>query len=236
MKRFYTLVSTKKTPAGFEIALDGRSVKTPAGAFLCAPNEALAEAIVLEWAGQEGEIKPDTMPLTQILHTQQDQVRVQRPAMTSALLKFLDTDLLCYRCGPQPEGLADRQAALWDPCLDWFGKRFGTPLQTTTRLSALKHPEAVHKAVAAFIAGLDAARFTLLQILTPLSGSLVLGLAFVEGMISAEAVFSVMRVEEHFKAELYNEAFYGPDPAQEKKDQAIRRDLAAAELFLKAIR
>ena len=116
MKRFYKLVSTNKTAEGWAIHLDGKPVKTPIRTTLIAPNEALANELVREWAAQEETIDPETMPLTQILSTQIDRVRVQRAAMSTEILKFLNTDLLCYRAPKdQPPGQLERQAEIWDP-------------------------------------------------------------------------------------------------------------------------
>ena len=66
----------------------------------------------------------------------------------------------------------------------------------------------------------------------PLTGSLLLGLAFVRQAITPEEAFAAARVEESHKAELYNEAKHGPDPAQEKKDREALRDLQAARDYL----
>jgi len=232
MKRFYTLVTTQKMVEGFAICLDGKSVKTPSGRLLSTPCEKLAMGIVQEWAAQMGDIVPDSMPLTQLLNTEMDQVRDNRAAMAGELYKFLDTDLLCYRAGAEPEGMAAAQEAVWNPWLSWFAARFGTALETTTGLFAMKQPQAAHKAVKGGVEGLDAPHFTVLQVVVPLAGSLVLGLAAVERAITAEEIFAAMRVEERFKALIYNETFYGGDPAQEKKDAAILRDLKAAEAYL----
>ena len=50
MKRVYKLSSYTKTEDGFVIQLDGKTVKTPLVQPLAAPNKAIAEAIVQEWA------------------------------------------------------------------------------------------------------------------------------------------------------------------------------------------
>jgi chaperone required for assembly of F1-ATPase len=233
MKRFYKLVSIDKGAQGYAVHLDGRPVKTTGGKILSAHSENLANALQREWAAQENTIKPQTMPLTQILNTQLDQVAVNREAMSKEVLKYFDTDLLCYRAGPQPEGQAEAQVQAWDPWLKWFEKRFGFKLETTTALTALHQPQGAHEAVKSYVQALSDAQFTVLQIVVPLSGSLILGLAFVEQAIDPETLFAAIRVEENFKAKIYNEEFYGPDPAQGKKDQAIRADLEAAEQYLK---
>lgn len=235
MKRFYKLVSTLETPGGFQICLDGRPVKTPLGRPLLCSTQVLADAVLREWVRQEEIVLPDTMPLTQLVSTQLDQVAENRQSMSDSILKYLDTDLLCYRAGGEPEGQAEAQCAAWDPWLDWFAERFGVRLEITDGLAALRQPEEAHEKLENAVTTLDDARFTILQLVTPLTGSVVLAMAFVEGAISAEQAFAAARVEERFKAGIYNEALYGPDPAQEKKDRAALNDLHAASAFLRLL-
>ena len=234
MKRFYTLVSTKQVSGGYEVLLDGRPVKAPSKRTLLAPNESLAGEIVKEWAAQEEQILPNTMPLTQILTTKIDKVSNEREAMSLNVLKYLNTDLLCYRAS-EPLGMPEAQAGKWDPVLEWFAERFGSELQTTTGLTALTQPESAHKAVQAYVGSLDDDRFTLLQLITPLSGSLILALAFLEGKLSPQEVFDACHVEEQFRARIYDEEKYGPDPLQEKKDKAMMIDLEASKIYLESM-
>lgn len=231
MKRFYKLVSTKKQPEGYEILLDGKPIKTPSDNSLVVATEELANEIVGEWAGQGEEISPDSMPLTQILSTQIDQVSMEREAMTETLMKYLDTDLLCYRTAQPPE-LVTLQAEAWDPFLTWFEERFGEALQTTTTLQALTQNSEIHQNILGHIKSMGDDAFTVLQLVTSLSGSLVLGLAFVEGAVTPEQVFAAAHVEEHHKAEIYDEKTHGPDPMQAQKQAAMKKDLAAAKKFL----
>jgi len=231
VKRFYKFVSLGETPKGFSILLDGKPVKTPSRTLLQTPHRDLANAIVQEWVAQGDRVQPSTMPLMQLLNTRIDRVGTEREEMTALLLKYLDTDLLCYRADHPPE-MAKRQPEAWDPWLEWFKGEFGTSLETTTGLQALKQPEAARKSAAAFIEGLDDDVFTVLQLIVPLSGSLVIGLAFIKRAITPQQVFDITRVEEAYKAELYNEKQYGPDPSQEKKDKSTMVDLDAAAKFL----
>lgn len=231
MKRFYKIVSTQRDMDGVAILLDGKPVKTPMENTLRAPNEALANEVVQEWAGQEEDINPLTMPLTQMLSTCLDRIAASRAEISADVLNYLNTDLLCYRTAHPPE-LVSAQEEHWNPWLDWFEKKFGAVLATTTDLQALSQPEEAHSAAKDFVEGLDDDRFTVLQLITSISGSLVLAMAFVDGETDADTVFDAARVEEKFKAELYNEDFYGTDPAQEKKDDAVKIDLSAAQKYL----
>lgn len=234
MKRFYKMVSTKETGNGYEVLLDDRSVKTPAKNTLTAPSKTLADFVMQEWARQEDQILPDTMPLTQILSTKIDRVSQEREAMTAALLKYLDTDLICYHTDDPPE-LEQKQKEAWQPWLDWFKNEFGSELQTTSGLTALSQSPEAHEAVQTYVTDIDDDKFTALGLAVPLCGSLVLGLAFTKNAITADDAFAAARVEERFKADIYDEEKYGPDPAQEKKDKAALADLQAAENFLKAL-
>jgi chaperone required for assembly of F1-ATPase len=231
MKRFYKDVRVQETPLGFAIFLDRKQMKTPLKNSVLAPNLKLAGEIEREWAEQGEYILPGTMPLTQILSTRIDRVAAARGNMAGDLLKYLDTDLICYRA-ERPVALAEKQEQSWNPWLAWFETIFGERLKTTTDLKALLQPEGARIKAERFVQELNNDAFTLLQLVTSLSGSLVLGMAFIQKAINAEAVFNAAHVEELYKAGLYGEETYGPDPVQEKKDKAMLSDLQAAEKYL----
>ncbi|MBL4804334.1 MAG: ATP12 chaperone family protein [Alphaproteobacteria bacterium] len=235
MKRFYKLVSTEQAPEGWHILLDGKAVKTPLKNSICAPNEALANLVLREWSDVEEVIEPNSMPLTQILSTQLDRVSAEREAMQVQVLKYLDTDLVCYRTPPNtPEEKAqgEEQDKLWNPWCDWFEKRFGQKLATTMDIAALKQEAAAHDNVKLFVEELDDLRFTVLQLVVPLSGSLVLALAFVEKEIDPRTLYETTHIEERFKDEMYKAEQYGRDPMQKKREKEMMRDLTAARALL----
>jgi chaperone required for assembly of F1-ATPase len=236
MKKFYTTVSLSEKPGGYGVILDGKPVQTPQRAPLLAPTKALAEAIMQEWIAQDETIKPETMPLTQILTTQIDRVGLQRHAMTDNLLAYLDTDLLCYRA-PEPPELAKRQATRWDPVLAWFADNHGggEKLATTSGLDALAQPRSAHEGMRAAIEAMDDPVFTVMQLATATTGSVILALAFTQGEITAQQALEASRIEECYQAEIARADLYGLDPVQEKKDLADKRDLEAAAQFLKLI-
>ena len=231
MKRFYKFVSLGEGKKGHTVLLDGKPVKTPARNLLETPHIGLANAVLQEWNRQGDKILLSGMPMTQLLSTRIDRVGKERPAMTAALMKYLDTDLLCYRAVAPPE-MARRQQEAWDPWLGWFEREFGTALETTTGLKALEQPLTAHDALKDYIDGLDDDRFTVLQLVTPLCGSVVLAAAFTKGALTPTQAFEAARVEERYKAELYNEKTHGPDPMQAKKDNELMADLEAAAEFL----
>lgn len=230
MKKFYSLVSTKKTDEGHAIQLDGKLIKTPSGQELVAPSRALADAIAAEWSSQGEMIDPASMPLTALLNTAIDRAR-EREAITASLLKYLDTDLLCYRVR-EPEILAAREKEIWDKWLSWFDEHFEVPLEITFGLDAIAQDEEAHRRVWNYMEGLDEFYFAILQVVTAQAGSIVLGLAFIENVITPDEVFETHWLEEIYYAEQANEAEYGDDPVTAKKQAAMKAELAAAQSFL----
>ena len=231
MKRFYT---TATAAPDHGILLDGKPVRTPGGLFLCAPAAPLAHRIAAEWNAQYADIVPGRMPLTQLLTTQLERVGAQRDVLTHAMLRYLNTDLLCYRT--DNEKIAGRQAAAWDPWLLWFGKTYAVMLAVTDRLQVLTQPDEAQDAVRAALDGMDAAAFTVAQLVTSLTGSVVLGLAFTAGDLSPDDAFAAANVDEIYKSELYDEARHGKAPNQETAEASMRAELAAAVLYLELTR
>ena len=230
MKRFYNLVSTRKVEDGFAIQLDGKSVKTPLGQDLVAPTENLADAIVQEWVAQEEKVKPETMPLTQLLTTAIDKIR-DREKITESVMRYLDTDLVCYWAN-EPEVLAKRQKEIWGRWVKWFDEHFEVPLYHTTKIDAIKQDEEAHKRVWNYIEALDDYYFTVLHVMTSLSGSVVLALAFSEGEIEPEDIFEASYLEELYRGEIYDEQKYGAAPNDEAEREAFKKDTQAAQKFL----
>lgn len=231
MKRFYNLVSTEKAEEGYHILLDGRPVKRKSGGTLACLNEHIANRVRREWSEQKEDVIPDSMPFTQIENTRLDRVVNEREAMSINVLKFLDTDLLCYMTD-MPKDLALRQDASWGPWRKWFDEKFDVSLQTTTGLAALTQDPKAHLAAKKYVQDLDDPRFTILQIVVPACGSLILGLAFLDGAANAQDVFDAIFVEENYKAELYDAEKYGADPLTQKKQNATQNDLQAAFEYL----
>ncbi|MAF98951.1 MAG: ATP12 chaperone family protein [Micavibrio sp.] len=237
MKKFYKLVSTLKDDAanGWHVMLDKRPVKCPSGATLLAPSEDMAFAIAAEWSAQQETIIPDSMPITQILTTCLDRVARERAAMESAVLKYIDTDLICYRAGDEPPGQREAQEQAWDKWVDWFEEHFDSRLETTSAITALNQPPLAHQLVASYIADLDDHHFTAFQLAVSASGSLVLGLAFIKHAITPEDLFAAAHVEEDFKGKIYDQEKYGLDPMEQSKRDAMMRDLKAAHRYLQLL-
>ena len=115
-KRFYESVGMEEREEGFSITLDGKSVKTPAKNLLTLPTREAAELVVAEWAGQGETIDPAALVLRDMADHALDVIASDRAAVIADLLRYAETDTLCYRADPD-EPLHARQIELWEPPL-----------------------------------------------------------------------------------------------------------------------
>ncbi|MBT3172241.1 MAG: ATPase [Rhodospirillaceae bacterium] len=225
-KRIYTNVAVEADAGGFKVALDERTVKTPAQQPLIIANQVLAEAVAGEWRAQDKEIRHETMPITRYVFTVLDRVTPGRAEVVAETVKFAETDLLCYRA-EAPRELAKRQAAAWQPLLDWARARYHAALTTTVGVMAIDQDS---NALARLRKAVEAENdFTLagLHIATAISGSLVVGLALMEKEIDAERAWQVSHIEEHWQLERW-----GEDEELSDRLAAMRQEFHEAENFI----
>ena len=229
MKRFYKEVTVAPAADGFDIRLDGRPVRTPAKAAMILPGAALADAVAAEWREQGEDIRPATMPLTALVSTTLDLTRNQREAVVAQLAAYAGTDLVCYRVA-HPAELAAREARVWQPLLDWAALRYDAVLKVVTGIMPESQPEGACRALAAAVAAHDDWRLTALQVTVSACGSLVIGLALVEGRIDAAAAFEASQLHESFQIERW-----GEDPEAAKRRAALKDDIDGAARFLRLL-
>jgi chaperone required for assembly of F1-ATPase len=227
VKRFYKQVAVTEGPAGFGVALDGKLIKTPSRVPIAVPYRPLAEAIAEEWRAQEVEVRPHTMPMTQLAATVIDHFPVNRPAVEATVLRFAETDTVCYRAEPgQPSELIRLQQALWDPLLDWISDHYGANLLTTEGVLPLAQPRASLGRLAEVVAEMDDWHLGAFQSAAASSGSFVIGLALVEGRIDADTAFAAAELDSGFEIDRW-----GEDAAATARRAVVAFDLKAARRF-----
>ena len=200
MKRFYKSAGTEEREGGFEVQLDGRTIKTPLKAPLMVPTEALARAIAREWDGQAETIKPDAMPLTRLANTALDRVAPRKDPVINEIATFGQSDLLCYRA-TTPMELVERQAQAWTPMLRWAEDHLGAALRVTEGIIPVEQPTNAVSALLSAVSALDPFRLTGLNIVTTITSSVVLGLAVVDGKLAAPEAHVLSIIDETFQAE-----------------------------------
>ncbi|GAB4152287.1 MAG: ATPase [Sphingomonadales bacterium] len=226
MKRFYKQVAVAPGPEGYTIALDGRPVRTPARHVLTLPTPALAQAVAAEWQAQGESLDVPGMHLTRLSNQAQDRVAADADMVVAQLCNYAATDLLCYRAAG-PASLVERQAAHWDPLLEWAAAHYGVLLPVTVGVMP-QPPSADHAAVfQQRLAAEDAFRLTGLAEVVVASGSLVIGLAVLEGRLAAAAAWGAASVDECFQAERW-----GPDAEAQAMLRSRQASLEAGAKLL----
>ena len=224
MKRFWTEAAVVPAEDGFTVALDGRPIRTPAKRPLILPTEAMARAVVAEWQAQEGQINPDTMPVTKTANAAIDKVATQHAEVAEMLAAYGDSDLLCYRADA-PAALVEREAAAWDPMLEWAQNELGVRLEPRTGIiHEAQSPEAL-TILSAKTHELSDFQLAAFHDLVSLSGSLILAFAAAKGGHDAGQLWEISRVDEIWQAEQWG-----------KDDDAEAKAAVKREAFLHAKR
>jgi chaperone required for assembly of F1-ATPase len=208
-RRFYKVVTIAAGKNGYAVHLDGKPARTPGRRALAAPAPELARALAEEWAAQGEHIDPAKMPRTRLANTVIDGVAAARGQVAAEIRKYLASDLVFYRA-EAPAPLRARQAQHWDPIVAWARQALGADFQIATGV--------VH--VAQSTVALDAAgaalpddaiqeddwRLGALHAATTLTGSALIALALMRGVITAEAAWAGAHVDED-----WNMAQWGRD-------------------------
>ncbi|MFM6830700.1 MAG: ATP12 family protein, partial [Novosphingobium sp.] len=116
MKRFYKDVTLLSEEGGHRVALDGRGIRTQGGRAQIVPARSLAEAMATEWADQGETIDPARFAFRDMADYAIDVVPPDRAAAIAGVLRYAETDTLCYRADPD-EPLYPRQREVWEPLL-----------------------------------------------------------------------------------------------------------------------
>ena len=198
-RRFYEDAAVRDDPAGFAVVLDGRPIRTPARRLLAAPSRPLAEAMAAEWRAQTEFIDPAAMPMTRLSNTVIDGVAAAQDEVAGEIVKYLGSDLVCYRAS-SPEGLVARQAAHWDPVIAWAQRTLGAEFRVVRGIVHVAQPEqAIARAATAIPR--EPWRLGAVHAVTTLTGSALLALAVARGDISSDAAWEAAHVDEDWNME-----------------------------------
>lgn len=202
MKRFYKEATAAPAQGGWQVQLDGRGVKTAGGNQQVVPSEALASALAAEWAAQEETIVPASFVLRDLADYAIDVVAADPAELRTTLLRFAETDTLCYRAEPG-EPLHARQLERWEPLLSAAEARDGVQFERISGVIHRAQPPETLARLAQRLEGLDPLALAALNTLTSLAASLVIGLAALEPDADAGALWIAAELEEEWQAELW---------------------------------
>ena len=229
MKRFYKDVAVISGEAAHEIQLDGRPVRTPARAALALPTARLAEAVAEEWRRQGDTVDPRSMPFTGLANGAIDQIAPNRESFAAGIANYGTSDLLCYRA-EGPAQLVEREAAAWDPLLDWARRRYDVTFRVTQGIIPVDQPPETLERLDAAVRAFDPFTLAGLSTLVTLSGSLVCGLAIVEGGHDADAIWTASEIDEAWEVEQW-----GEDAEAAARSARRREEFAMAQRFCELV-
>ena len=203
-KRIWKNVYVVFSEAGYLIKLDDKILKTPAKRQMVLPTEALAKKVASEWHEQVEEIDPTTMPFTKSANAALDKVSEQFEEVSSLLGEYGDTDLLYYRADSPPE-LQKRQKIGWDPIVKWAENTFKVRINCGTGIVYIPQNEQIFSEIRIKISNLSIFELTAFYDMVSITGSLILGLAIINGRLSAEEAYQLSRVDELWQFEQWGE-------------------------------
>jgi chaperone required for assembly of F1-ATPase len=229
-KRFYDQVSVGERDGGYAVLLDGKPVRTPGREILLLPTSQAARLVADEFAAQKSEIDPVTMPVTRIANSTVDGVAKNPQAVADDIVKYSGTDLLLYRAG-SPQALVERQAAAWDPVLDWFRRDLGTRFFLAEGVMHVEQPAESIEAIRRHLAErTEPLRIAAMHVMTTLTGSALLAMAVEAGALDADSAWTAAHVDEDWNVEMW-----GTDPEAEGRRAFRKADMLAAAKVIAAL-
>ena len=225
-RRAYETVSIEPSGSGFVVKLDDKPLKTPSGKPVVAPWPGLAEAIAEEWRAQGARPNLNGVPMTRIAATAIDRIPSRRAGVIDELLAYAETELVCHRAD-SPLGLVARQQVAWQPLLDWLSQQFDAPLAVTSGVLPCSQAEASLRSLRHLLEGLDDFSLAGLSVAVASSGSLVIGLAVLEGKIDARQAFDAAELDATFQIEQW-----GEDSIAAQRRAELQAELETAAKFI----
>ena len=229
-RRFYKAVEVAEANGAFEVRLDGRTPKSPAGKPLALPTRGLADLIAAEWAGQGKHIVMAGMVATRLAWTAIDRVCEAHGEVAAEVARYAGSDALCY-VAEQPLELVERQALQWRPLLDWSSADLGVELHAVEGIVHRPQPPHSLARVETLAAELDDFTLSALAHATALFGSAVLALAVQRGRLTGEEAFALSRLDETFQEERW-----GVDEEAAERTERLTGEAKMLHLWFAALR
>ena len=229
MKRFYAAVTIDEadgeTGGGWRVLLDGRAIRTAGGRPQIVPTRALAQAMAAEWALQGEVIDPTAFFHRDLADYALDIIAADKHAAIGAMLRFAETDTLCYRADPE-DALHARQSEVWEPLLVAAERRWDVRFVRVAGVIHQPQPPATLARLKAVLAARGDCDLAALRSLASLAASLLIAFAAIAPGADAEALWNAANFEEDWQAELW-----GKDAEAEALRARRYADFAAAARF-----
>ena len=141
-------------------------------------------------------------------------------------MRYIGNDLMFYRA-ESPQALVARQAAAWDPVLEWFAETYDARFKTTAGIMPIEQNILSVAKAASALTNEDAFSLAALHVMTTLTGSALLTIALSKGRLTLDDVWQATHVDEDWQIEQW-----GHDA--EANERRVKRfaEMTAASRFL----
>ncbi len=222
------MFSVKPQAGDYAICQDDAALRTPKGRLFAVPKKDLAEAIAREFEESSKDIRK--MPLAQLALTAIDISADRREDVINGIMSFGDHELICQRASHPPE-LVREQEKLWQPYLEWCRAAYNAELRTGSGVAPFEQSahalrrlrDGIGKRGAFFLTGLSQACAVL--------GSLVIGLAFMEGRVGASEALEAAEMES-----LWQNRKWGKDACHQSRYAEMLRELKVCDKWFSLLR
>lgn len=202
MKRFYAKATAQAVEGGWQVMLDGRAVKTQGGRTQLVRSQRLGEALAKEWAAQGEEIDPKAFVLRDLVDHGIDNVAADPSATVERLLRYAETDTLCYRADPE-DALFKRQQEVWEPLVAALEAREGIRLERVSGVVARNPTDETIEALRRRLAALPPLELAAVDLMASLAASLCIALAALQDDADADDLWDAAELEESWQAGLW---------------------------------
>ncbi len=228
MKRFWKDVTVEEAQGTWQVALDGRRLRTQGGAAQIVPTRALADLLAAEWSAQGDEVDPAGFALRDMADFAIDVVSRDPAATIAKVMRYAETDTLCYRADPD-EPLHKRQWAQWEPIVAAFEARESVHMERVSGVIHKAQRPATLDRLRGRLETLDPFTLAALEVATSLAASLCVGLSALEPQADAHALWAAAELEENWQAELW-----GSDALAQQRREKRYADFLNALSFARA--
>jgi len=204
-KRFYKNVDVARIDAGFTVTLDGKQVRTPGRKIpVAVPSETIAQAMAKDWDAQGTHLDPTTMPMVRLINSAVESGEDSIPAFRAEIAKFAGNDLLLYRADT-PQELVESQEQHWDGALVKIARHFDVAFQPTIGIIHQPQPATTLAKLDAALEGQGLLSLTALVSVTGITGSGLLAIALLHGLLTPDEVWTAAHVDEDHQIRLWGE-------------------------------
>jgi chaperone required for assembly of F1-ATPase len=218
MKKFWKTVEVSElTTNSYQILLDKKILKTPMQNDLIFTNYRISYETSLEWDINSEVLDTDEMIFFGIFSTAIDRIVNDRFLYINEIMKFVDTDLICYKAD-KPDELVELQNKHWDPILLIIKNYIDEEIKVFTGIMPGKQNIQVHNKIKKLIHNFSNIELSILHRLTNIIGSIFISLCVIKGDILKKNICQLCFLDELWQAENWGVE----EEAAKKRDKVFK--------------